>query len=91
MILRVDQHQADLHLPFALIAFNQLCLHQVRFVQRRAGLFHHGFRGGEISLLGLLQCGIGQAAGLSGVDDKPHHHFFEIVLDGFVCDNIIQI
>ena len=24
MILRVDQHQADLHLPFALIAFNQL-------------------------------------------------------------------
>ncbi|VAU69210.1 Uncharacterised protein [Klebsiella pneumoniae] len=32
MILRMYQHQTHFHLPFALVAFDKLRLHQMRFV-----------------------------------------------------------
>ena len=91
MILCMHQHQADFHLPFPLVAFDKLSLHQVRFIQRDTGLIHHGLSGGKIALLGLLQGSIRQATCLPGVDDKPHHHFFQIVLYGVFGYDTIQI
>lgn len=70
MVLGMHQHQADLHFPFALVAFDKLGLHAMRLAQRLARLLHHRFRCGKVALLRLLQRGIGQAAGLSADQDR---------------------
>ncbi|WP_218832356.1 hypothetical protein, partial [Bacillus velezensis] len=41
--------------------------------------------------LPLFQCGLRQAARLSGVDDKPHHHFFQLFSFRLRIGNIIEI
>lgn len=38
MILSVNRDQTDFHFAFALIAFDEFCLHKMRFIERYARL-----------------------------------------------------
>lgn len=91
MVLGMHQHQADLHFPFALVAFDKLGLHAMRLAQRLARLLHHRFRCRKVALLRLLQRAIGQATGLSGVDNQPHHYLFEVIFRGLYRVDVVQI
>lgn len=87
----VDQHQANFHFTFALIAFNQFRLHEVRFVQRQTRLVHHRLGRLEIALLSHFKCTVRQATRLTGVDDEAHHHFFKFFCFGLRVDDILDI
>ncbi len=39
-----ERDQTDFHFAFALIAFDEFCLHKMRFIERYARLVHHRFR-----------------------------------------------
>ncbi len=93
MILSVDQHQTHFHLTFPASP-------SISFVCTRCASFN-AIRTDPSSLLlrqnrpaSPVSVRIRQATRLSGVDDKPHHHFFSssasVCVSGILSRSIIH-